>query len=225
MAKKRIELDINTAFKFPFRDPNWVNKFGIAALLSLTIIGFLPVMGWAIEMQRVLVKTGKSKLPEWDRIGEYFGVGFKYFVMGIMIQIPYYLVLCAYTLFFVQNPDSVHMDEIFGVSWVLFQILQYLWLFVAFIATGVFSGVYAETHSVLDALNIPRALKLFRANWKQYLGAAFLGYAANTAAGFAGLILLCIGILFTAPIGLVIMHQLYGQAYRNAKTLAGKIST
>lgn len=222
MAKKRAELDINTAFKFPFKDPDWVNKFGVAALLSLTIIGFLPVMGWAIEMQRALIKTGKSKLPEWDRIGHYFRVGFKYLVMSILVQTPYYLFICAYTLLLIQNSDSIRVDEAFGLSWVFLQLLQYAWLFVAFVATGVFSGVYAETYSVLDALNIPRALKLFRANWKQYLGAAFLGYAANTAAGFAGLVLLCIGVLFTGPIGLVIMHQLYGQTYRNAKTLTSK---
>lgn len=219
-------LDIDTAFKFVFRDKEWVNKVVVAGILYITLIGAIPVMGWALEIQRRAIKGKRSELPEWDDIGEFTIRGFKLFLLGLLwglpIQIPYLLLFFA-TIPFLARADSV--DTFPAPFFYFIFLLQPVVILITFafqIIFPIITGLLVETNSLLAALSPRRVYALLRANISQFLGVAVLAYAAVYAASFVGMAALCIGLFFTTPIGLAISYQLYGQAYRNAKLKLGK---
>lgn len=214
MPKLR-SLDINQAFLFIFQDPQWLRKFVIAGLLSLTLVGAIPVQGWLLEMQRRLIQTGKSSLPEWDALGEYSLHGFKFMLAWMIVFLP--LPLLYFSAFFFASKDQTAL----ALLMTLFQLVGVMASVALLILMGIVSARYAETHSLRQTFELPWLLSLLRANWKQFLAAALLGYIASYAALFAGYILLCVGVFFTNPIGMAIMLHLYAQAYRHAKALAG----
>lgn len=225
-APRTRSLDIDTAFKFVFRDKEWVPKVVVAGILYITLIGAIPVMGWALEIQRRAIRGEKSELPKWDDIGEFTIRGFKLFLLsllwGLPIQIPYLFLFFATILFFARADNGNAFPSPFFFVIFLMQPVVLLITFAFQIIFPIITGLLAETNSVLAALSPRRVYALFRVNMGQFLGVAVLGYAAVYAASVVGFAALCIGAFFTAPIGLAISYQLYGQAYRNAKVKLGK---
>ncbi len=53
-------LDFTSPFTFLFRDKNWLKKFILASLLTYTVIGADPVMGWMLEITR---RVGNGESP------------------------------------------------------------------------------------------------------------------------------------------------------------------
>lgn len=211
MAK--TALNINKAFTFVFEDPKWVRKIGIAGFLTLTLIGAIPVAGWALEIQRRLIRTGKSSLPEWDAMGQYAINGLKFMLLWVITLIPFYLLAFAAISFAGRDRESFYLVTL------LLQVFSFFFSMAMLLWMAVLSGRFAETYSFTQSLDLPLLFALFRANWKQFVGAAFLGYIASYGAVMIGYMLLCVGVLFTSAIGSAIMNHFYGQAYRNARRL------
>lgn len=212
MAQANIDLD--TAIKFSFKDPEWLSKYAVAALLWLTGIGTIPALGWTLQMQHTLITTGKSELPTWDRLAEYAVLGLKYCGLFVVVQVPVFLLLA---LIFVPLVAAESSDDTLLLIALLVQCLALGLAFALAVVTPVLSGLLAESGSLRAALNVRKVVQLLRANWKQFLGVTVLGFVVNAVGSLAGFFLLCIGIWFTAPIALMAMHHLYGQAYRNAQ--------
>jgi hypothetical protein len=78
------------------------------------------------------------------------------------------------------------------------------------------SGILVDTGSIREALRISRVYILWKSNFLQCLAVAFLSYLATYAASMVGMVLFFVGMLFTTPISMAIMHHFFGQAYRNA---------
>lgn len=213
MARKHGTIDIDTGFKFIFKDKAWVRKAAAGALLSLTVIGIFAVYGWALEVQRRVIKSGKAELPEWDNLGDYFISGFKYWVIQLIALSPYLFLFCL-----ISAPPSDSLSQEWVDSTVFFfQLAGGVWGVVVYIQLPVLSGLFIETNLISTALSFRKFTKIYKANWRQFLGVGFLSYVATFAANLAGAALFCIGILFTTPLALAVIHHLYGQAFRNAK--------
>lgn len=228
MAKQR-SIDIDYAFKFVFQDKEWFNKIGVAALLTLTVIGFLAVMGWALEIQRRVIQNKKvTPLPDWTPLGEYFVSGLKLWLVYFILSLPATLISCAlsFPIMFsaMQNLDPQSSQQVFAPHGLVLamQPLVYLLSIPALLAQPIASSFFAEDSSFKKAFRFRYGILLFRANWKQFLGVIFLSFTANYAASLVGFAALCIGLLFTTPIALAVMHNFYGQAYRNAVLIVGK---
>lgn len=159
MAKKRA-LDINKAFMFIFEDPQWVRKIGIAGFLTLTIIGAIPVAGWTLEIQRRVIRTGKSSLPEWDAMGQYAINGLKFMLLWFITLIPFYLLMLAAISFASRDRDSfVLVTLLMQILGIFLSMFMLLWM-------AVLSGRFAETYSFTESLSVPLLIELIRANWK-----------------------------------------------------------
>lgn len=210
---KKHPLDINKAFTFVFEDPEWLRKIGIAGFLTLTIIGAIPVAGWTLEIQHRVIRTGKGSLPEWSPMGQYVINGLKFMLLWFITLLPYYALLLAAVAF------ARRGSEAYFLVMLLVQILGLFTSMALLLWMALLSGRFAETFSFTQSLNLPLLFSLFKVNWKQFVGAAFLGYIASYGAMMIGYMLLCVGVLFTSPIGAAIMNHFHGQAYRNARRL------
>lgn len=139
MAK--TALNINKAFTFVFEDPNWVRKIGIAGFLTLTLIGAIPVAGWALEIQRRLIRTGKSSLPEWDAMGQYAINGLKFMLLWVITLIPFYLLAFAAISFAGRDRESFYLVTL------LLQVFSFFFSMAMLLWMAVLSGRFAETYS------------------------------------------------------------------------------
>ena len=62
-------MDIGKAFTFVFEDEDWIVKVLIGAVLALTGIGFIPIIGYGMEVARRVVRGDPQPLPAWDDWG------------------------------------------------------------------------------------------------------------------------------------------------------------
>ena len=214
------KIDIDTAFKFVFLDKDWIKKILIAGALNLTMIGVVPILGWGLEIQRRVIKEEEGLLPDWHYIGIFTLDGLKYLLVNLIWTSP--LMLLYFGLFFVPFFSLQFTEEIprffeyytFG-SFLIYPLMMLI-MFLFYTLSPLITGIFVDTGSMREALRIPRVWKLIRSNFLQCLGVAFLSYLATYAASMVGMALLFVGMFFTAPIGIAIMHHFFGQAYRNA---------
>jgi hypothetical protein len=216
-------LDIDSSFKFIFKDKEWLSKLAVAAVLLITIIGGFAVSGWALEIQQRVMKNKKvTPLPDWEPLGDYFVRGLKYALVNLVWFLPVHLAF--FILFFIpffilrmnSSGDSQSFPAEFQILFIALQPLSFVIGGLVLIVQPVLSGLFSETFSFRKSFRIGYAFRVFRANWKQFLGVSLLAYAASYVAGLVGFALLCIGFLITMPAALAISHHLYGQSYSNA---------
>ncbi len=90
---------IQDLFSFPFRDPHWKRKLGIACMLVLasqTII-LWPVSifftGYVYRiMKRIIVEKGEPFLPEWGDWKHIFKDGLRLFIPQLILSLPIILI-------------------------------------------------------------------------------------------------------------------------------------
>ena len=58
-------MDFGAAFSFMFDDEDWPKKLALASVLSLTVVGIFPVLGWGLEVVRRVAKGDPEPLPDW----------------------------------------------------------------------------------------------------------------------------------------------------------------
>ncbi len=218
-------LDIDTGLRFFFRDPQWGRKLLIGGLLQLTLIGGIPLAGWALEIQRRALRGENEPLPEWDDWGKYIVDGLKMWLVQVVWGLPL-IILWVVTFFPMMvlllgaDTSSPPNEALFlGISALFFCAMPFLAIFglALYLFWPLYSGILADTGDILQALNPLRVFKLLRASFWQTALAGLFGYMAIYAASMVGMMLLFIGMFFLAPIGLAIMHHFFGQAYRIAR--------
>jgi hypothetical protein len=81
-------INYGAAFTFFFKDKDWFRKFTIATLLTFSIIGLGPVLGWTLELVR-RVRTGDdAELPDWANWRGYWKQGLKYWTVNLIWLLP-----------------------------------------------------------------------------------------------------------------------------------------
>jgi hypothetical protein len=212
------KIDVERGFRFIFEDPNWLKKLGIAGLLYLTIIGAIPVFGWALEVQRRTMHDHEEPLPDWSAFGEYIVNAFKVWLVYVIWALPIILLILVGIIPLAIIEAAFQEYEVIAVLIFLAVILPISLAYSLFLygLYPILSGQYLENDSIREAINVRRAIRLFRVNWIEMIVASILGYAASYIASFVGLLLCGIGVFLLAPAGMAIMFYYYGQAYRNA---------
>lgn len=220
-------LNIDTAIRFVFRDQNWVGKVLVGGFLCLTMIGSIPVLGWALEIQRRAMRGENEPLPEWDDWGKYLVDGFKLWLVQVIWGLPItvcvlLVIIPAFMMTFVYEMNQGSEMLLLASSAIFVVIMPLLAAFSLFLILlwPVYTGILIETDDILQALNPARVFRLLRANFWQMALAAFLGYTAIYGATMIGVYLCFVGMFFLAPIGYAMMHHLFGQAYRIARARA-----
>jgi hypothetical protein len=213
-------MDFDRLFSFLSEDREWLRKVGIAAILILTQVGTIAVMGWAAEISRRIAKDQPDPIPEWDPIGAYFITGLKLVGAGVVWFLPpALLVVCqsALMVFALQSGESNNLTVLLTAT----SLLVYLIVFVYLVAGGVvFSPTYvlvSEAPEFKQLLNPRPAWKLVRANLGGYILTILVGALIYIILVAVGLLACFVGSFFGGALGFVFLGILIGLATRQAR--------
>src|SRR5574341_1115247 len=95
-------MDFMKALQYPFEDPDWLKKLGIAVALILLnlvpVIGSLAyimlLQGWGYQTTKNVKGNVPNPLAGWDDFGGLLGKGAVLFGANLVYQIPVAIVLC-----------------------------------------------------------------------------------------------------------------------------------
>jgi hypothetical protein len=211
-------MDFGLAFSFPFQDQQWVKKLLITAVLVLVpIIGWIAVLGWSLEVARRVIRQHPEPLPDWAEFGALLGLGFKGFLIGIVLSIPAWVISLPSVGLSAFAQDSQDMQSIVAIVSICTSCVSILYSIILAFATPAAYGELAATDQLMAALNPARLLQLVRAAPVPYL-IAILGTLVGGIVASLGLIACVVGVFFTIAYYAAIAGHFYGQAYQQAST-------
>jgi hypothetical protein len=196
-------MDIGRAFSYPFQDPKWITKIVIGGLFVLLVpvflIGAFVLSGYSLRVMRNVVSGTDVPLPEWDDIGAMFVDGIKATVITLIWSIPLIIL------------SAINYD---GDSFVLSCLT---FILSALTSVFVLSALvpFALSRNFSDGLQFQAAINRVVSNLGDYIIVFLLGYVLGIIAA-AGLIGLCVGVLFTIFYALLVNSHLGSQAYMRA---------
>ncbi|MFN2144260.1 MAG: DUF4013 domain-containing protein [Anaerolineales bacterium] len=216
-------MDLERAFTFFTKDPDWLKKLVIAGVLTLTGIGGIAVFGWLAEVARRAAQQEDEFLPEWDQLGDYFLTGLKFMGVTLIWSSPaivltiVFSIIPAGVLFAMPESDqgiAIAMISIFSICfWGIFMI--YI-LAVNFLIPPLWVPV-AEGMPFSELLNPRMAWHTFRANAGGFIVAVLISSLVGSLLGMAGVLLCGVGIFLTVVAAQLIYAHLIGQATRQAR--------
>lgn len=207
-------MDFAKAFSYVFKDPDWVKKVAILALVSLIpIVGALVVLGWSLEVTRRIIQRDPTPLPDLD-FGQQLGLGFRGFVVALVYAIPVILlelpIIIGSTM--LENGGSDAAYNAFGVLAVCCGGLIVLYaLFLAVVLPAAYGNFVAQNR-LGAAFKLGEVIGLVRANPGAYL-LTLLGVMLTGLIASFGTVACVIGIIFTSAYAFAVQGHLYGQAY------------
>jgi uncharacterized protein DUF4013 len=214
------QFDFLRPFTYVFDDPRWIPKIllgGVFALASVFIVGIFFIYGYLAKLVRNVINGVQYPLPEWDDIGEYFSEGIKLFVVGLIYAIPLMIIVCVAVIpiavLNAHGNESETLQQLGGITasciWCLMfpiSLAMALWLPAALLAVVV-------TGEVSAAFEFKKIWSYIRANLTNYLLAFVVWLVARFAAGF-GVLLLCVGVVFTIFWAICVAGYAFAQVYR-----------
>lgn len=211
-------MDFGTAFSYAFQDEEWIKKILIGAVLVLTGIGMIPVLGWMMEIIR-RSKDGDYSLPEWADFGTLFMDGLKAMAIGLIWSIPAAVIGGCITAGVYLSDTSGDVTPILG--WILVAVSGCLALPYSLgmlVLAAPMIGILADTGEFGQALNPANSFKLFRNNIGGYLITLVVQMFGFPILSSIGSIACMVGAFPAMAYGYSILGNLYGQAYAAAKT-------
>jgi hypothetical protein len=218
-------FDFARPFTFVFEDPRWLSKILMGGLFILGIcilIGPLFAAGYCARVARNVVAGERRPLPEWDALGDYFAEGLRLFLVGIVYAIPMMAVIG-----FVVGPAIVAgilanhgqheaIREIQGVfSGFASCLIAPISLALSLWMPGALLFAVMEQRFGA-AFEFGRIWTFIRDNMANYL-LAFLVYLIARFLAGAGIVLCCIGVVFTIFWQMLIASYAFADAWRLAR--------
>lgn len=218
-------MDFDNVFAFFSEDEDWAKKVGIAAVLILTQIGSIAVMGWSAEIAKRIANNQPDPIPEWDDLGTYFSTGFKLIGASFVWFLPpAMLVICqsAVMIFALQEGDT--LAALLTASSVIVYLLVFLYIIVGGLLFSPLYVLAAEQVEFKQLIKPSPAWKLFRANFGGYILAILVGSLLSLVLVSTGLLVCFVGSFFGAALGFTFLGILIGQATRNAREIVSLVA-
>jgi len=154
-------MDYGGAFGFFLKDRSWFKKFVIASLLTYTLIGSIPVLGWTVEITRGVLAGGQTDLPGWSDFRSKWKTGYKYWLVNLVWLLPVLLCLLVadLPLFFV---NSIGPERLLAI-W--FAVLCCTMAFVTVYGAAVIFLLPAALGLLASGVSLGRAINPLNA-WK-----------------------------------------------------------
>jgi Protein of unknown function (DUF4013) len=221
--------DLGKAFSFPFKDPEWISKFLLAAVfmvLSIVLIGIFIIAGYLVRVTQRVMRGEQNALPAWDDIGVKLVIGFKYCVVQLVYIIPIVLIWVPFFILMIisgiADPDAAGALTGLGISaWIIGMLLIVPYSLLLTALTPIIMIRFAQNERIADALDVAEIWRFFRQNWQNTLIIALIAVGLQSFAG-VGILLFLVGIFFTIFYAYLVSAYLYGTLYRqqNAKGVA-----
>ena len=220
-ASSSQTIDFAQPFRFVFDDPDWIKKIvigGLFYLLSFLLIGLFFIGGYTVLLCRNVIRGVARPLPEWDDLGTYFVDGVKVLLICLLYALP---ILVVWLLLFggaalsgsFENEDIGAIIAGMSGCVTLLMVLVIL-LYSLFLPAALL--MFVATGSIAEAFNIRRIVRFVTNNPANYI-LAWLVYLVSNFLSQFGIVLLCIGVIFTAFWGVVVAAYAFADAYRLAR--------
>jgi hypothetical protein len=213
------QFDFLKPFTFVFQDPRWVSKIAVGGLFyvaAFLLIGVFFLLGYCARLMRNVIAGSPNPLPEWDDLGEYFAEGVGLVVIGIVFFVPVIVIAAVVFIPAVIAAGATDQEFVRNISggamscaWCLIVPFS---LAVSFFMPGALTLAVIERRFTA-AFDFRRLWRYIRGNFANYLLAFVVYLVARFAAPF-GLILFCIGVVFTAFWAMVVATYAFATAYR-----------
>lgn len=188
---------------------------GLFYLASFLIIGIFFIFGYCARLARNVIAGHENPLPEWDDLGEYFVEGLRLFAVGFLYVLPFVAIFGFFIVpsVLLAESGSRTLENLGGgmmacVWCLLFPlgIALSFWMPGALLLTVVDQRFGA-------AFEFGRIWRFISGNFGNYLLAYVIYLVARFAAPL-GLILFCVGVVFTAFWAWITATCAFAQAYR-----------
>jgi len=164
-------LNYGAPFGFIFRDKSWLRKFAIASLLTYTLVGAAPVLGWTIETVRRVARGEEPALPELKDWKTFWSLGGKFALVNALWLLPLlFAVLLLYgvpALLIGRLPDTSVLWVFGGTLACVFGFLLVYSLVYVFFLPPMMAAL-AQGDSAWRAANPLRLWKIVRPRFMEY---------------------------------------------------------
>lgn len=214
------QFDFAKPFTYVFEDPDWLKKIAVGGLFYLAgflIVGWFFVFGYMAKTTRNVIAGNARPLPEWEDLSSFFNEGLRLFGVVLVMILP--LIGLALAIFIPAGIlSSVDNEGIAALGSGLAGCISCLFVPIALAVTFfmpaclLFATVEQRFGAAFEFARIWAFMKL---NIGNYLLAFIVYLIARTLAGF-GVMLLCIGVVFTGFWAFLITAHAFAQVYRLA---------
>lgn len=214
------QLDFAKPFTYVFDDPRWMQKILIGGLFYLAgffIVGWFFILGYAAKVARNVIADNPVPLPEWDDLGEIFNDGLRLVGVALLYILP---ILVLVGIFIGPSVLMSMADNDFAqfASSSMFSCMTCLMVPLSFLmllfmpASLLFAAVERRVGAGFD---FARIWPFIRNNIGNYLLAILVYLVARFLGGF-GIMLLCVGVIFTGFWAMLVQTHGFAQVYRIA---------
>ncbi len=216
-------MDFGLAFSYVFKDPDWLKKIAIVALIGLIpIVGQIVVLGWGLAIAKRVMDHDPNPLPEVEFTADLVR-GFYAFLIGLVYTLPITILSGIVGIIDTIATSSSSGDTAVALVSVLsicLSIFSFLYgLACGFVLPAAYTNFLAK-NSLAAGFNLSEVFGLIKANPGAFLIVLLGTFVAGIIAPI-GIIACVIGVLLTYAYSMAIMGHLYGQAYNEAsKNLA-----
>ena len=210
-------MEFGLAFSYVFKDPDWVKKILLIAVISIIpIIGQLVALGFALEIMKRVINHDSTPLPDLD-FGGFLGKGFQAFVISFVYSIPTFIFTAPtqiITLFADSMDPDVAMYASIGVGCICGGLAFIYGILMAFMLPAAY-GEFLSQGSLGAAFKFGKVFGLVRKAPVAFLIAILATFVGGIIAPL-GAIACVIGVFATMAYYFAIMGHIYGQAYNQA---------
>jgi hypothetical protein len=209
------KFDFARPFTYVFEDPNWIKKVligGLFYLAAFLIIGAFFLMGYLARLIRNVGAGVERPLPEWEDLGGMFGEGLKLFVVSLVYMLPIFLLVGVFVVpaAILGGTDHENVANLMmsGMTCLIVPIA----LLISLVVPAALLRVI-HTGSIASGFQIGEVFGFIKRNTAIYVMAILVHLVGNFASQF-GIILCCVGVIFTAFWSLLVTGHAFGQLYR-----------
>ena len=164
-------INYASPFTFLFQDKAWFKKFVIASLLTYTILGAAPVLGWMIETVRRVGHGEASELPEWTDWKTFWRLGGQFAFINAVWLLPFLVgtILVYLPLIFASQLQGKILLVVWGGTLLCVLLVLFIYSVIYALFFPAMQVLLAGTGSTWQSANPVRLWKTVRAHFTQYL--------------------------------------------------------
>lgn len=210
------QFDFGKPFRFVFEDKEWLQKIligGLFYLASFLIIGAFFTFGYLAQLVRNVIAGKERPLPEWTNLGDMFGDGVKVFVAMLLYLLPVIFMILFFVFGGIAAGAIDSEGALAGLIMTCGMMLFFPLVLIIYLVLPAALLRVIVSGQISAAFELKEIIAFIRRNFLNYFLSIAVYIIANTVAQF-GVILLCIGVIFTAFWSMVVTAYSFAETYR-----------